>query len=138
VVAANGLAGIRGLKKVVRPDKKGFITLGTATNPPTAGVDLTVTLPGGKSGGKARASVKRPKGKKKAVLLGHAKIAIPAKSKRVLKVKLKPKALALLKKGPLHASLRVVATAVGGGKKSKTQKLTIKPRKTSGKRHAHR
>lgn len=133
-VATNGLAGIRGLKKVVRPDKKGFITLGTATNPPTASVDLTVTLPGGRSGGKARMSVKKPKGKKKATLLGHAKITIPAGSKRVLKVKLKPKALALLKKGPLHASLRVVATAVGGEKKSKTQKLTIKPRKAAGKK----
>jgi hypothetical protein len=132
----NALAGIKGLKKSARVDKKGFITLGTASNPPTASVDLTVTLPGGKASGKARVSAKKAGGKKKAILLGHAKIAIPAGSTRTLKVKLKPKALALLKKGPLHASLAVAAVAAGGAKQSMTQPLTIKSRKTSGKRHA--
>jgi hypothetical protein len=131
--ATNGLAGIRGLKKSVRPDRKGFITLGTATNPPTASVDLTVTLPSVKGGGKARASVKKPK-KKKAIVLGHAKVSIPSGSKRTLKVKLKPKALALLKKGPLSARLGIVAVSTSGAKDSKTQKLTIKPRKAHGKK----
>jgi hypothetical protein len=135
--AAKGLAGIKGLKKTVHPDKKGFITLGTATNPPTASVDLTVTLPGGKGGSKARAAAARPGGKKKAILLGHAKISIPAGSKRTLKVKLKPKALGLLKKGPLHTRLSLVAANAAGAKESKTQALTIKPRKTGRKkRHA--
>jgi FG-GAP-like repeat len=125
-------ATLGALKKIVRPDKKGFITLGTATNPPIANVDLTVTLPG-KAGGKARASA----AKKKTILLGHVKIVIPAGKKRALKVKLKPKALALLKKGPIRAGLRVVAVAVGGTTQSKTQALTIKPRKTGAKkRHA--
>jgi FG-GAP-like repeat len=127
---------LRALKKTVRPDKKGFITLGTASNPSIAGVDLTVTLPGRRGGGKARVASARA-GARKTTLLGHAKIKIPAGSKRALKVKLKPKALALLKKGPLHARLRAVAVAVGGAKQSKTQALTIKPRKPSAKkRHA--
>lgn len=132
LAVANALAGFAAVHNV-SPEKKGYITLGTATNPPTTSVDLTVTLPSGGSGGKARAAAV----KKKATLLGHAKITIPAGSKRVLKVKLKPKALALLKKGPIHARLAVVAVGVDGKKQSKTQALTIKPRKVSGKkRHA--
>jgi hypothetical protein len=135
--ATNALAGLKGLKKVVRPDRKGFITLGSATNPPTTSVDLTVTLPSGKAGGKARVAAAKTAGKKKTTLLGHAKISIPAGSKRGLKVKLKPKALALLKKGPIHARLAIVAVSVDGKKQSKTQALTIKPRKAGGKkRHA--
>lgn len=137
VSVASLLAGLS-LRKSVSPDKKGFITLGTATNPPVAGLELTVTLPGGKSAGNARsAAVAKPDRKKKAILLGHAKVTISASTKRALKVKLKPKALTLLKKAPLHARLTVVAVAVSGTKAAKTQRLTIKPRKTgSKKRHA--
>jgi hypothetical protein len=134
LAVANALAGIA-FNKGVTPDKQGFITVGTATNPPTASVDLTVTLPATGAGKAQAAAVTKPGGKKKAILLGHAKIAVPAGSKkRALKLKLKPKALALLKKGPLHARLSVVAVATDGGKKALAQALTIKPRKAGRKK----
>ncbi|HET7507257.1 MAG TPA: VCBS repeat-containing protein [Solirubrobacterales bacterium] len=134
VAAANLLAGFLTVHKGVILEKKGYISLGTATNPPTASVDLTVTLPGG-AGTKARAATAESSAaKKKATLLGHTKITIPAGSKRVLKVKLKPKALALLKKGPIHARVVAVAVGVEGRRQSKSQALTIKPRKAARKK----
>lgn len=138
LAVANLLAGIALVHGSVSPEKKGYINLGTATNPPVAGVDLTVTLPAGGSGTKARgATAESSAAKRKKTLLGHAKITIPAGSKRVLKLKLKPKALTLLRKGPIHARLAVVATGADGKKQSKTQALTIKPRKAARKkRHA--
>ncbi len=136
VAAQNALAGIKGLPKKVQVDKKGNLLLGSATNPPTASVDLTITLPSGKAKGSAAASAKPKKGKKKkAVVIGHAKIKVPAGKKRPLKVHLKPKALAKLKQGKtLKAKLTIVAVAVDGTKATKTQSLTIKPAKTKKKR----
>jgi hypothetical protein len=134
-VKVNPLKGITGLpKKSVTVDKKGFIHLGTATNPPTASVDLTLTIPAAK-GGKAGSSAAKPKGKKKkATVIGHAKITIPTGKKRALKVKLKPKALALLKKGPLKSTLTVIATGTDGSKETKKQPLKIKPAKKKKKK----
>lgn len=131
VAAQNALTGIKGLPKKVSIDKKGNLLLGSATNPPTASVDLTITLPGGKAKGSAAASAKPKKGKKKkAVVIGHAKIKIPAGKKKALKVHLKPKALAKLKQGKtLKAKLTIVAVGVDGTKATKSQSLTIKPRK---------
>ena len=130
--ALNPLAGIKGVPKVVRVDKKGNLLLGTATNPPTASVDLTVVLPSAK-GGKASVAAKRKggKGKKgKGKVIGHAKIKIPAGQRRALKVHLKSSALALLKKGrTLKTKLTIAAVATDGTKKTKTQALTIKPPK---------
>jgi hypothetical protein len=124
------LAGIKGLPKTVRPDKKGIVLLGTATNPPTASVDLTITIPA-KSHGKARAAATKPKqGKKKRVLIGHALIRIPTGQKAALKVHLKASALKKLKKAPLRATLAVLAAASDGTKKATSQALTIKPATT--------
>ena len=135
----NPLAGIKGLPKKARVDKNGNLILGSATNPPTASVDLTVLLPVAKGGGKASAAA-RPKGKakgksKKAKVIAHAKIKIPPSKKRLLKVHLKGSSLAQLKKGKaLKAKLKIVAVATDGTKKAKTQSLTIKPPKKAKKR----
>jgi hypothetical protein len=135
VAAQNALAGIKKLPKKVLVDKNGNVLLGSATNPPTASVDLTVLLPSGKAKGSAATSAKPKHGKKKkGVVIGHAKITIPAGKKRPLKVHLKPKALAKLKQGKtLKAKLTIVAVAVDGTKATKTQSLTIKPRKKAKK-----
>jgi hypothetical protein len=137
------LAGIKGLPKKVTVDKHGNLLLGTATNPPTASVDLTVLLPSGKAGkgkgkGKPRMlDLAKPKGKKKkkGTVIGHAKITIPAGKKKQLKVHLKKKALIKLKAGPLKVSLTVVAVATDGTKQTVTRPLTIKPPKA--KKHHH-
>ena len=133
--ALNPFSGIKGVPKVVRVDRKGNLLLGTATNPPTASVDLTVVLPTAK-GGKASAAAKRKGGKgKKGKVIGHAKIKIPAGHKRALKVHLKASALSQLKKGrTLKTKLTIAAVATDGTKKTQTQALTIKPPKAKKKR----
>lgn len=135
----NPFAGVKGLPKKAQVDKNGNLILGSATNPPTASVDLTVLLPVAKGGGKASAAAAKPKkgkGKgKKAKVIAHAKIKIPAGKKRALKVHLKRPALAQLKKGKtLKAKLKIVAVATDGTKSAKTQSLTIKPPKKPKKR----
>ena len=137
-VALNPFAGIKGLPKKAFVDKHGNLILGSATNPPTASVDLTVLLPSGKGGGKARAAASKPTGKhkgKKSKVIGHAKIKIPAGKKRPLKVHLKRSALAQLKKGKtLKAELKIIAIATDGNMQKKAQPLTIKPPKKAKKR----
>jgi hypothetical protein len=140
--ALNPLAGLSGLPNSVRPDKKGNLLLGTATNPPTASVELTITLPPakgkkGKGKGKATAAAAKPKkGKPKGLVIGHSLIKIPAGKKQALKVHLSKVALAKLKKGPLKTTLAIVAVAIDGTKKATSQSLTIKPAKAK-KKHKH-
>jgi hypothetical protein len=140
IVAAplNPLAGLKGLPKTARPNKKGTLLLGTATNPPTASVDLTLTLPPTKGKGKGKgnataAAAKPKKGKPKGVVIGHSLIKIAAGKKQALLVHLSKVALAKLKKGPLKATLAIVAVATDGTKKATSQALTIKPAKPTKK-----
>jgi hypothetical protein len=130
--AGNPLAGLKGLHKKVTALANGTLLLGTATNPPTASVGLTLTLP---SKGKAKGSAllaarpKKKKAKKRQIVIGKAKIVVPAGKTVKLKLKLSRKARALLKKGPLHASLAIKATSTAGVVKNETRHLTIEPPK---------
>lgn len=128
---ANPLSGIKGLSGKATALANGTLLIGTATNPPTAKVGLTLSVPiaGGKAKGSAVASAKPKKGKKKETVLAEARIAVPAGKTVPLKVKLNAKAKALLKKGPLHAALRIEATSPGGVVKGESRQLTIKPAK---------
>jgi hypothetical protein len=133
---SNPLAGIKGLTNKASELADGTLLLGTATNPPTSSVGLTLTLPaaGGEAKGSAVASAKKPKkGKAKETLLGKAQIVVPAGKTVPLKLKLSAKASALLKKGPLHAKLAIKATSSGGVVKDESRQLTIKPPKAKKK-----
>ena len=120
----NPLAGLSGLKSSVKADKKGIVGLGTAKNPPTSSVDISITIPKPKP---------KPKGKDplaaKTLLIGQAKVTIPAGEEKSLKLKLKSKGRKLLKKGKLKAKVTLVATATDGTEDTKTQALKIKPAK---------
>jgi hypothetical protein len=130
--ATNALTGIKGLPKKATALANGTVLLGTATNPPTASVGITLTLPaaGAKAKDSALAAAAKPKKKgkkKKETVIGKAQITVPAGKTVPLKVKLSAKARALLKKGPLHAKLALLVVSVGGAKEAKTQPLTVKP-----------
>ncbi len=119
------LSGIKGLPKVVHVDKHGNVLLGTAKNPPTASVGLTIVLPGAKTGkGKHRPfALARTSGRKKTVI-GHVKVTIPPGKKRQLRVHLKRRVNSTLK-----TKLTVVATAADGSQQTLTRRLTIEPAK---------
>jgi hypothetical protein len=134
------LAGIKYGPRIVKVLANGTVVVGTATNPPTTGVSITITVPPflkGK-GGALATLVQKGAGKKaaKPVTIGKAHVTVPAKKTVPLKVKLSAKGLALLKKGPLHAGLSLVATAAGATETSVPRPLTIKPaakKKSKGK-----
>ncbi len=133
------LGGIKGLAKKVSALANGALLLGTATNPPTAKVGLTLTIPsGGKAKGSARAAAAKPKkkGKKRETVIGKAKITVPAGKTVPLKLKLSAKARALLEKGALHAKLAIKATSTAGVVKEESRPLTIEPPKKQ-KHHSH-
>jgi VCBS repeat protein len=125
-VTLKPLAGISGIGKSAALNKKGFVALGTAKNPPTSSVDLSITIPGGK--GKGRTVSGDPL-RAKASVIGHAKITVPAGGEAALEVRLKSKARKKLKNGALKAKLTLVATATDGTEETETQKLKIKPPK---------
>lgn len=132
VAASDPFKGIKGLGKKVVALANGILLLGTATNPPTASVGLTLTLPrGGKAKGSSLAAAAKPKTKskkkKKGIVIGKATIKVPAGKTVPLKLKLSAKARALLKKGPLHAGLAIKATSTSGVVKKETRALTIEP-----------
>jgi FG-GAP-like repeat len=138
--SGKALAGIKNVPKVVKVLANGTVLLGTATNPPTTGVTITIVIPTfGKAKGSALAAlVQKGSGKKaaKPVTIGKAHITVPAKKTVPLTVKLSAKALAMLKKGPLHAKLSLVATSAAGTEGSGPASLTIKPpakKKSKGK-----
>ena len=117
--------GISGLAKSAKVDKKGFLNLGRAKNPPTSSVDLSVAIPGGKGkGGNAGATLRA-----KSTVIGHAKITVPAGGEAALRVRLKSKAKKKLRSGGLKATLTLVAVATDGTKDTKAQALKIKPAK---------
>lgn len=131
----DALRGIKTLPEKTDALKDGAVLLGTATNPPTASVDITLTIPakGGKAKGSALAAAAKPKkSKKREAVIGKASIKVPAGKTVPLKVKLKPKALALLKKGPIRAKVTLVAVSTSGAKDTVKQPLTIKPAKLRG------
>ena len=109
----------------------GTLLLGTATNPPTAGVTITITVPpvgNGKGKGGAISTLAAKGGGKKAakpVVIAKAHVAVPTGKTVPLKVKLSAKAQAMLGKRALHATLSLVATSAAGTDGSETQPLTI-------------
>ena len=109
----------------------GYVVLGTASNPPTKSVLITLTIPAGKPKGSSLVTARAKGGKKKPkpTVIGKATITVPAGKTVPLKVKLSGAARAKLKKGPLHATATLVATSVSGTKQTKSEALTIKPAK---------
>jgi hypothetical protein len=129
--AGKALAGIKNLPNLVKALANGTLLLGTATNPPTTGVTITLTVPPIKKkakGSSLAATAQKVAGKKasKPVVIGNAHVVVPAGKTVPLKVKLSSKARGLLKKGPLHAKLSLLATTAAGTKESETKSLTIK------------
>jgi hypothetical protein len=101
------------------------LTLGQATNPPTAGTTQTLTIPTA-----ARASASAKGGKRKAMVVGSGKTTVPSGKTVPVKLKLNGKGKAALKKqGSLHATLTVVATNPQGQKQTTTRAVVVKPAK---------
>jgi len=101
------------------------LTLGQATNPPTAGTTQTLTVPAA-----ARASTSAKGGKRKATVVGSGKTTVPSGKSVPLKLHLNRKGKAALKEqGSLHASLTVVATNPQGEKQTTTRAVVVKPAK---------
>jgi hypothetical protein len=129
--AGKALAGIKNLPSLVKALANGTLLLGTATNPPTTGVTITLTVPPIKKkakGSSLAATAQKVAGKKasKPVAIGTAHVVVPAGKTVPLKVKLSSKARAMLKKASIHAKLSLLATSAGGVKESETRTLTIK------------
>jgi hypothetical protein len=116
------LAGLKGLRTTaVAGGARSVVSLGTATNPPTALVSLTLTVGGAKAAAKRKA---------KALTVGKATVRIPAGKTRALKVTLNKKGKALLRRNRrLKVSVKIVATAPDGTSASRTRSLTIKRRR---------
>jgi hypothetical protein len=137
-LVGKALEGIKNLPKKTTALANGVLLLGKATNPPTAGVTITITVPPvGKAKGSAlSAPVHKGPGKKtsKPIVIGKAHVIVPAGKTVPLKVKLSSKGRGLLKMGTLHVKLSLLAISVGGAKESETKSLTIKaPAKKKGK-----
>jgi hypothetical protein len=114
---ANPLSGIKDLSNKAKVDSKGSLLLGSATNPPTASVLLTL-------------SAKAPKGgAKKALVIGKADVSIPAGEERDLKVQLNKKGRKLVKRRSLKANLKIVATAADGSQATDERKVKLVPKK---------
>jgi hypothetical protein len=120
------LDGITSFPKKAKVDSKGKVILGSATNPPTASVQLTVTTTSGGGGGKPRSAV-RVAAKKKKVVLGKAKVKVPAGEEKPLKVKLSKKGRKLLAKGrgKVKTTVKIVATGTDGTTDKSTKKLKL-------------
>ena len=116
------LTGLRGLPISLTPGAALTIGLGTASNPPTAVVDLALaTIPAGAARSAAK---KKPKAKPKARRPAH--IVVPPGKTRKLTLKLNAKARALLKRGNVKTRLTIVATGTDGTRATTTRKLTLK------------
>ena len=113
----NPLSGIKDLANKAKLDSKGSVLLGSATNPPTANVLLTLSVKAPKGGGK------------KPIVIGKADISIPAGGERSLKVQLNKKGRNLVGRRPLKASLKIVATAGDGSEATDDRKIKLIPKK---------
>jgi hypothetical protein len=127
----NPLAGIKNLPKSTSVLANGTLLLGTATNPPTAGVTITLTVPPFKKakGSSLLALARKGAGKKasKPTVIGKAQVSVPAGKTVPLKVRVSSATLAKLKKGALHATLNLLAVSADGTKKTESPRLTITP-----------
>ncbi|HEX4307883.1 MAG TPA: VCBS repeat-containing protein [Solirubrobacterales bacterium] len=134
----NPLLGIKHFKSA-KAAADGTVLLGTATNPPTAGVTITLTVPPFKKakGSSLLALARKGAGKKasKPTAIGKAHVTVPAGKTVPLKVKLSPQALSALKKGALHATLNLLAVSADGSKQSASDSLTIEPAAKKGKKN---
>lgn len=128
----NPLAGLD-LRKKARLDRAGKAVLGTASNPPTASVGLLLTVsPAPKPKAHGANASRNGKGgakAKKPIVIGQAKIDIPARKKLPLEIKLNRKGRALIANGSLSATLTIAAVASDGTKATKTEKLKLLPPK---------
>lgn len=106
------------------------VTLGKATNPPTATTTQTLTAPGG--GARVSAAGKKPK---KPAVLGAGKTTVPAGKTVALTLKLNGEGRAALhKRGKLTATLTIIATNAQGEAQTQTRQVTIKPAPKKKKR----
>jgi hypothetical protein len=134
----NPLTGIKHVPKSAKAHADGTILLGTVTNPPAAGVTITITVPPFKKakGSSVSTFARKGSGKKagKPTVIGKAQISVPAGKTVPLKAKLSSRALAMLKKGPVHAELSLLAVSADGSKRSLDQSLTVKPAQKTAKK----
>jgi len=127
--AVGGLQLTPGALRLGRNGKT--LTLGKATNPPTAGTTQTLALPAA-AGASATSSAKKPK---KPTVVGGGKTTVPSGKTVPLTLKLNGKGRAALKKrGSLHATLTIVATNPQGEKQTTTSAVTVKPAKQKKKK----
>jgi hypothetical protein len=106
------------------------VTLGKATNPPTANTTQTLTAPAA-----ARAASAGLSKAKKPILFGSAKTKVPAGKTVGVKLNLNGAARAKLKKkGSLKATLTVVAANPQGETQTTTRAVTVKPARHHGKK----
>jgi hypothetical protein len=117
-----------GLKLANKPLRVGTdgktLTLGKATNPPTARTTQTLTAP---APARASAAVSA-KGKKKRLVLGRGTTKVAPGKSAAIKLRLTGTGRAQLrKKGTLRATLTIVATNPQGEKQTVTRSLAVKP-----------
>jgi hypothetical protein len=117
-------AGVKLHGGALRPAGDGkTLTLGKATNPPTASTRQTLTLPG------ARASAADGKFAR-SVVLGVGKTMVPSGRSASLKLALNSKARAMLAgRRSLKATLKIVATNARGEAQTLTRVVTVEPAK---------
>jgi hypothetical protein len=116
-VMPSPFSGIKGVPASAIADTKFNVSLGSATNPPTASVTLTLTVAG------AKAAAKR---KPKPVTIGTARVKIPTGGKRALKVGLNATGRSLLRhRRRLSVTVTLVATAKDARHETRTRKLTL-------------
>jgi len=128
----HALAGIKKLPKLVRLLPGGWLALGTATDPPTSLVRLTVTIPAGTAKGSALSAAQK---RKKPIVIGKAQINVAAGKTVPLKVKLSNAARKLLaKRRSLRATLAIVAFSKNGAQQSESLALTIEPKRKSARK----
>jgi hypothetical protein len=126
---AGAPAGAKGgLKLAGKPLRVGAdgktLTLGRATNPPTAATTQTLTAP---AAARASAAVSA-KGKRKQLVLGRGATKVAAGKSAAIKLRLTGTGRAQLRKqGTLRATLTIVATNPQGEKQTVTRGLTVKP-----------
>ena len=108
------------------------VTLGTATNPPTAATPQRLTATPRALGATAAAKKKK---KAKRTTIGTGKTTVKAGKKASVRVTLGKKARSRLAHGhKVKCTLTVVATGTTGAKTTVTRSVTLKPRKKTKKK----
>ena len=123
------LSGVKGIPASLTVGATAVLGLGTASNPPTASVDLTITVQGT---GKAATT----RTKTKTTRIGVARIVVPRGTTRKLRVTLNAAGRKLVKtRRSVKATLTVVATGADGTRATRQRPLTL--RRQAVKRHKH-